>query len=221
MQGKRGFNLIEVIAVLVCLAIVMAVIVFPMFSRHPHPNRDRAYCQSNLKQISLGLAQYVQDYDGIYCPSVGDGSAPTACSDSYGWAGALFPYLKSAPIFQCPAETTQMSAAGACAKVGPQWTDYTDYPFNGNLSQRKQTDLPSPRSIVLFQDGAIGGGDGTYVANTEVTISTKTARHLECNNFAFADGHVKWLKPGKVRSGTTGCGGTNRPAPTTYSFCIN
>jgi prepilin-type processing-associated H-X9-DG protein len=57
----------------------------------PH---DRAYqqtqCQSNLKQITLGLMQYIQDYDERFPP------AKT-------WVDCLEPYVKSRAVFNCPA----------------------------------------------------------------------------------------------------------------------
>ncbi len=39
-------------------------------------------------------------------------------------------------------------------------------------------------------------------------MPTTNARHLEGNNFSFADGHVKWLRPGKVSNST----GTTSPS---------
>ncbi len=50
----------------------------------------RSRCQSNLKQIALGIAQYVQDYDEVM---------PRARR----WTDILQPYLKSRQIFTCPA----------------------------------------------------------------------------------------------------------------------
>lgn len=50
---------------------------------------NRSVCQSNLKKISLGLLQYIQDYDERY---------PIAKN----WAEATQPYVKSEAIFNCP-----------------------------------------------------------------------------------------------------------------------
>ncbi len=50
----------------------------------------RSQCQTNLKQIALGVAQYVQDYDEKY---------PLAKP----WIDVVKPYVKSEAIFNCPA----------------------------------------------------------------------------------------------------------------------
>ena len=58
---KRGFTLIELLVVIAIIAI-LAAILFPVFAR-ARENARRASCQSNLKQIGLGIFQYTQDYD--------------------------------------------------------------------------------------------------------------------------------------------------------------
>src|SRR4051812_18788683 len=60
----RGFTLIELLVVIAIIAI-LAAILFPVFAR-ARENARRAACQSNLKQIMLGIAQYNQDYDERY-----------------------------------------------------------------------------------------------------------------------------------------------------------
>ncbi len=55
-------------------------------------NARSASCQSNLKQIGLGLIQYTQDYDERYPLATSKGS-------EYGWAQEIQPYLKSLQIF--------------------------------------------------------------------------------------------------------------------------
>src|SRR5471032_329947 len=61
---KRGFTLIELLVVIAIIAI-LAAILFPVFAR-ARENARRASCQSNLKQLTLGILQYTQDYDGCY-----------------------------------------------------------------------------------------------------------------------------------------------------------
>ena len=207
---KKGFTLIELLVVIAIIAI-LAAILFPVFAR-ARENARRSSCQSNLKQIGLGVFQYTQDYDEKYPRSWidngggGTWTAPTvatAATADQGWVTSLQPYLKSAQIFQCPSETVP---PGVDASVGG--ADSTDYWYNSNLSAVSQAAVEAVALTVMNGDGASNAGlyyyDGCNVnggtTNTCATsddikgLATAHARHLDGANFAFADGHVKWLK---------------------------
>ncbi|RYG58728.1 DUF1559 domain-containing protein [bacterium] len=97
LKKRAGFTLIELLVVIAIIAI-LAAILFPVFGR-ARENARRSSCQSNLKQIGLGFAQYTQDYDEKYpCGQRGN--------LGQGWAGTLNPYIKSTQLFACPSDTT-------------------------------------------------------------------------------------------------------------------
>src|ERR1700755_2603487 len=73
-QWMRGFTLIELLVVIAIISI-LASILFPVFAR-ARENARRASCQSNLKQIGLGFAQYIGDYDETYPNAIADESGP-------------------------------------------------------------------------------------------------------------------------------------------------
>jgi prepilin-type processing-associated H-X9-DG protein len=69
-----------------------------------------------------------------------------------------------------------------------------------------------------------GDGDGGSSASASDYNRSNTGggekRHLDGANYAFVDGHVKWLKEEKILSGTSNCdGGSNAPNGTNATFC--
>src|SRR5690606_19642579 len=58
---KRGFTLVEML-VIVAIISLLAMILFPAFQSARNMARSTV-CQSNLKQLGMAVALYVQDYD--------------------------------------------------------------------------------------------------------------------------------------------------------------
>ncbi len=125
---RRGFTLIELLVVIAIIAI-LAAILFPVFARAREKARQ-ASCQSNLKQIMLGVLMYCQDYDertpymirgttGWPPPDPGvddwvDGMPAPSPSGWWSWGVAIMPYIKNAQLFVCPSEDVRMSRPGGC-----------------------------------------------------------------------------------------------------------
>src|SRR4028118_1234439 len=97
---QKGFTLIELLVVIAIIAI-LAAILFPVFAR-ARENARRASCQSNLKQIGLGVMQYTQDYDeklpNNFYGTVGVDIDPK-------WVDVIQPYVKSTQLFTCPSDS--------------------------------------------------------------------------------------------------------------------
>src|SRR5476649_1960479 len=98
---KSGFTLIELLVVIAIIAI-LASILFPVFAR-ARENARRASCQSNMKQLGLGMMQYVQDYDERFPLSGGDGYGCNLTGQQ-SWPEAVQTYTKSTQIFKCPSD---------------------------------------------------------------------------------------------------------------------
>ena len=58
----RGFTLIELLVVIAIIAI-LAAILFPVFAR-ARQKGHQASCQSNLKQLAMGILMYADDHSG-------------------------------------------------------------------------------------------------------------------------------------------------------------
>jgi prepilin-type N-terminal cleavage/methylation domain-containing protein/prepilin-type processing-associated H-X9-DG protein len=214
-EKRRGFTLIELLVVIAIIAI-LAAILFPVFAR-ARENARRASCQSNLKQIALGIKQYTQDYDERFPPDDLATTDPTV--GLVGWAGAIQPYVKSEQIFQCPSdvvakpgEATLEGTSGRLDNPG-----FTDYFYNYNVGLQSEAVLQYSSNTVLNGDGGNGAAD--YQVS-----KYNGQRHFEGGNYSFADGHVKWFRTGKVLPGDAGCsndGGANSPTGSNATFCTS
>ena len=227
--AKQGFTLIELLVVIAIIAI-LAAILFPVFGR-ARENARRSSCQSNLKQIGLGILQYTQDYDEqmVLIRQNGD------CSDP--WGELVQPYMKSKQVFDCPSNSTAtvVSCSNQNARV---FTDYvangTRYNVGGNTAFSydrpmdmanwsnpytfKPTSLASletpSQSIMVAEYDGTGQHANINTVNPAAGMWSLTS-HLATTNFLFVDGHVKSMKPlATITPGSTNMWSRNAATPT-------
>ena len=195
--AQRGFTLIELLVVIAIIGI-LAAILFPVFAR-ARENARRASCQSNLKQIGLGMAQYTQDYDEMYqgvggqgtCPSLSGGFPDTQATN-------LQPYIKSTQIFKCPSDTltTRTVSYGANEYLGFE---------QFSLPNLKLSSIQQPSRMITWYEDSYGSSWQTFACHDysrNFYTYVATPRHLEGTNLLFADGHVKWYRMAADNSNT-------------------
>jgi prepilin-type N-terminal cleavage/methylation domain-containing protein/prepilin-type processing-associated H-X9-DG protein len=197
--ARSGFTLIELLVVIAIIGI-LAAILFPVFAR-ARENARRASCQSNLKQICLGVFQYTQDYDERF-PQNGGPAPCTTYSGGFpqSWATTLQPYMKSTQVFVCPSDARN----GTTASYGDNML-IGGYGNSGSTIQVfaiNQSQLQAPAiTILLFESSAAGYNTiACHDFTNGFYNDVEYARHLEGSNWAFADGHVKWLKLSQTNS---------------------
>ena len=98
-----GFTLTEILIVLGVISVLTAVLL-PVFFAIRESGR-RTTCASNLRQLGLSLALYVQDSDEKHpATSIANPFQAYPVSRDIGWAGRLYPYVKTTRTFQCPSD---------------------------------------------------------------------------------------------------------------------
>ncbi len=228
--SQKGFTLIELLVVIAIIAI-LAAILFPVFAR-ARENARRSSCQSNLKQIGLGLLQYVQDYD--------ERTTDTDYNNGdYSWRDAIYTYVKSEQIFMCPSDSgnnfyrykartgvnNSMSNHGSYALNHLYYNTAGISPVAINLSA-----MQSPATTVWIADSTNGRNDfycsdatQNPVISTNLTprvllnagggTTGVAERHLDTTVLLFCDGHVKSQKLDSLLK-------TSATAPTTGMLSV-
>ena len=115
IRGTAGFIVVVTAAVLAFAGIAVAA--------QQGGREGITACQSNLKQLSLGVLMYVQDYDEVF---------PAMTTPAH-LQHRVLPYVKNRSVFNCP--VTQ-----------------ADYQGNPGLNYVRMAAIKSPATTVLLRD---------------------------------------------------------------------
>jgi prepilin-type N-terminal cleavage/methylation domain-containing protein/prepilin-type processing-associated H-X9-DG protein len=210
---RPGFTLIELLVVIAIIAI-LASILFPVFAR-ARENARRASCQSNMKQLALAAMQYISDNDNRLM-----NATPTGSSVAGNNWDPIQPYLKSDQTLFCPSAPKYKTSNHVKATHNGfpvDWVGSGHYLcavlrltvvgqiYTAFKSPPLQDAIPETSRTCLFAETKVNAnGEGTSLldatrANSAVGLPEQK-RHFEGSNYAYMDGHVKWLKDEAVES---------------------
>lgn len=227
-QVQNGFTLIELLVVIAIISILAAMI-FPSFARIREGGR-RTACASNLRQLGMGIMQYVQDYDErLPNASVG----PDAVNKTGGWVyytaygadinveskydvalGGIYSYVKNPQVYICPSD-----AAGKRSGNSYSINSCLAGSIDAGMAAGKGTTVfdDSSRLLLLTEeilqnihtqqpryDSSTDDGYQLYNGDVDGPSNLVTNRHLDTANVLFLDGHVKAIRTTKVRPFQTG-----------------
>ena len=237
MKKSSAFTLIELLVVIAIIAI-LAAILFPVFAKVREKARQTS-CASNTKQIGLAFMQYIQDNDEQIPVRLTNDTPPQRKSS--GWAGRIFPYVKSTGLYKCPDDVpnatvsymfnTSFAASGFASVASwsaPASTVMLVETDAGNTSPYDITtplEVSSPQMYEDVPGPDPGGGVGSVRAASgplggrafnNYWETGLTGRHTDGSNFLLGDGHVKWLRGSAVSNGyvntSANCNQDNIPA---------
>ena len=155
---------------------------------------------------------YSQDYDEQYVSSYAevDGGAGFSGTD-YSWRMALLPYIRNVQIFQCASYRPTAKFDGNGGDVGENggyamnavhWESGAPTPPSG-VADSAIWDASNVVTFTDFNDAI----NLSYAANTHDFIRSDAAsnRHNDGANYAFYDGHVKFMKRTAVQCSSGDC----------------
>ena len=126
-----------------------------------------AACQSNMKQLGLGIMMHVQDFDEVF----------TLTDD---WVQQLLPYVKNEVITKCPAGENKNTA----------------YSINNGLKGKKLVDLRGREHVIMVYEGQDGKFEYRHRTNTATNILFADG-HVKAYSkneldLALQNGTVRW-----------------------------
>ena len=163
VKKVSAFTLIELLVVIAIIAI-LAAILFPVFAR-ARENARRSSCQSNMKQLGLGMLQYAQDNDERVVPYI----SFLSNTQSLSWPDLIYPYVKSEQLFRCPSDSTEESKYSyPRPDTSNQWGSYVCNAmgpnsicnYNGTVRAPNLAAIGSVSETVWLAERAVPGASG-------------------------------------------------------------
>ncbi len=204
-KPSRGFTLIELLVVIAIIAI-LAAILFPVFAQAREKARS-AQCQSNLKQIGVGMTMYAQDYDEVFPLYVANWSTSVIQS-----------YIKNVDVVtRCPSASPSTNiGAVPTSSCAPRCYTGVAYALNGahrdpgyptppftfnNATVASMPMAGTPSDTVWVSDYATPQAsypqNNAFVQNC--VFSYWGSRHNRGNNTLYLDGHVKTVQMQRLK----------------------
>lgn len=220
-KRDRAFTLIELLVVIAIIALLAAML-FPTFMTAREKARQ-ATCLSNLRQLGMGIAMYIQDNDeavpNVTGADVGSGmtggwvyfekSSPKLFDVS---RGGVYPYARNSGIYVCPSDPAGQDA-GLSYAINDCLHDVPE-PFQGMSFGRAMASIPQPSAIMLLGEES---GDwqnrksgSTNDGGLALDVDRLSMRHSEGSCVLFLDGHTKWYTDKRVDLDKIRTGGEDR-----------
>lgn len=164
---RRAFTLIELLVVIAIIAI-LAAILFPVFAQ-AKKSAKRTASVSNLKQTSLGLLVYVNDFDDKAPYFYGNSTAtdPNQYHNTDTWVGNIYPYVKNRSVFF---DATIAEPKGTIKSTSGDGELFCDSYYE-NCGTATQSNTYTYRwqwitNISINSDGFAQGGSGSCTSAT-------------------------------------------------------
>ncbi len=193
---RRGFTLIELLVVIAIIAI-LAAILFPVFAQAREKARQTS-CLSNMKQQSIGVLMYQQDYDEMFPLLTNEGLITSGATGAYdaSWVNMVQPYIKNLQLFTCP-DAPMNAAFGRPSSIPADGGTITNLSAVEGVASGvvggpicSYAMLPTAMSMVYatgtpFKQLNRGAGPPYHQQNTEDNYSwegTSGGYYNQCNN---------------------------------------
>ena len=202
VNARRGFTLIELLVVIAIIGI-LAALLFPALNSAKQKAWATA-CNSNLRQVSLGLKMFAEDNNGWYPKSRARVPWNPANSDSSAnsWMQQIFSSVQNTNVYHCPTDrkspfsyfngvrAAYVAANHQHAPVNSRRIQFpVAYVLSGDTTSdaSKRIFYPDDADKDDYSQNCVGGRDnGLHYVQWQI--------HRKGQNLLFEDGHTKWYK---------------------------
>ena len=198
------FTLIELLVVIAIIAILAAMLL-PALSKAKDKAKEIA-CLNNLKQVSYGIAMYLDDNKEYFPTGWGIYTGSANCT----WALRIYPYIApSAPIYfqGSTAYAKRVSVLTCPSDIGPSagdTTNFLSYGINRYLTEANETNLNKPQLVsrrvyrpsehLMVTETTITNSSGRYdVAWSATLFRPMNNLHNRRFNVLMVEGNVTQL----------------------------
>jgi prepilin-type N-terminal cleavage/methylation domain-containing protein len=196
-----GFTLIELLVVIAIIGI-LAALLLPALAASKQ-RALTAQCQSNLRQIGLGMNLYADEAKGLYPESGGliYWNQTDPVTQAHGWMQQILSFTQSTNIYRCPVDiqgqfsyfngvrAAYIVASSNFASVDTKMIQFPSaYVLSGDtvwVSLIGQADFDADKDD--YAQNCVGGA-----VNGDPWMQWQV--HKKGQNILFSDYHVKWYK---------------------------
>jgi prepilin-type processing-associated H-X9-DG protein len=174
-------------AVVVMIGLIFFLMLYPLFMAARSKNDD-ATCYHNLKQLASALSLYAQDHKDHLPPAdrwmdaAGAGLAPALFRCPAQGRDALYSYAMNANLSAC-----------SLYEIPPPWEREIILLFESRQNVRNAAGTRKDLGGV-YRRGEYRVFGMMWVRVEPEKVPWTAMPHFSGGNFAFADGHVKWLR---------------------------